>query len=267
MRRRTLPPPCLSDLPRAWQSSLAGFTCSFQTTGRSQATAFRLEATGRPTLYLKTELSGPFSELPWEVARLRWLAENGIACPRVLAATQEGGREWLMMTAVAGHDLAAPPNREPAQIVEIAAEALRHLHQLDISHCPFDHRREVRIAQAHARLKAGLVDEDDFDEDHLGRSAAELFEELELESACREELVVTHGDACLSNLLTEGARFSGFIDCGRLGRADLHQDLALMARSIHYELGEEWERAFLRCYGGAVDPERLAFYRLLDEFF
>lgn len=206
-------------------------------------------------------------ELPSEALRLRWLASRGIACPTIEREASDSGRNWLLISALAGQDLASSPALAPNQIIEIAARALRDLHNLDAAACPFDHRIDRRLEDARARVAAGAVDESDFDAEREGRTARDLFEELLARRPRGEELVVTHGDACLPNLIADQGRFSGFVDCSRLGVADRHQDLALAARSIGGNLGAPWAETFLRLYGGPVDPERLAFYRLLDEFF
>jgi len=254
-------------MPHRWRADLAGYSWTAQTIGRSSAAVFRLEASGRPTLFVKTAPAGPFSELPDEAARLRWLATHGIACPDVFAETREGQRDWLLTSMVPGRDLASSHDLTPGRIVEITAGALRNLHRLDVATCPFDHTLDRRINLARARVEAGIVDEADFDEKRQGRTAADLFEELLLRRPGGDDLVVTHGDACLPNLLADGDRFTGYVDCARLGVADRHQDLALALRSIRYNLGKPWVGHFLRCYGAEADPERLEFYQLLDEFF
>ena len=86
--------------------------------------------------------------------------------------------------------------------------------------------------------------------------------------------MVCHGDACLPNFLAdpETLEITGMIDVGRLGVADRHLDLALATRSIadtslNPSYGPAAADALLAAYGREVDPWRLDFYRLLDEFF
>lgn len=255
------------DLPPSLRDALSGYGWERQTIGHSDAGVFRLNAKDKPALFLKTEETGPFAELSDEVARLRWLAGQGIACPEVLGFEVHGERNWLLMSAVTGQDLASQAT--PAdKAIAIMATALRQLHALDLGSCPFDHSLARRIPLAHARMEAGAVDESDFDDERVGRTARSAFADLvALRPAC-EDLVVTHGDACLPNFMAEGDRFSGFIDCSRLGVADRHQDLALACRSIDYNFGEEWKVPFLALYGlPSADPDKLSYYCLLDEFF
>ncbi|OJU33800.1 MAG: APH(3') family aminoglycoside O-phosphotransferase [Alphaproteobacteria bacterium 65-37] len=255
------------DVPRAWQADLADYAWTAQEIGCSAAAVFRLDARGRPPLFVKIEPAGALEELPSEALRLRWLASQGVACPTIQREAIDSGQNWLLISALAGHDLASSPKLGADQIVEITARALRRLHELDIVSCPFDHGIDRRLEDARARVEAGAVDESDFDAEREGQTARDLFEELLARRPRGEDLVVTHGDACLPNLIADQGRFSGFIDCSRLGVADRHQDLSLAARSIRSNLGDPWGETFLRLYGGPVDPERLAFYQLLDEFF
>lgn len=255
-------------LPPRLRDLLAGYEWRQDALGRSEAHVFRLEAEGRAPVYLKTELADPLGELVGEVARLRWLASQGFACPQVIAHESDNEREWLLMGALVGADFVSAGQVPPIERVRLLADALRRLHAIDIATCPFDHRLETRIAEARARMLGGRVDEDDFDDSRLGRSAQDLFRELEETSPKTEDLVVTHGDACLPNFMADGNGFSGYIDCGRLGVADRHQDIALACGSIQRNFGEAFVAAFLEAYGNFEQwPEKMVYYRLLDEFF
>ncbi len=254
-------------LPPEWRIQLSSYHFERDEVGQSAAGVFKLVGDGKPDLFLKCEPAGPFGELPDEATRLLWLVGAGIACPNVVAQDVHDGQNWLLLSAIPGRDLSVAPIT-PQQCIEIMATALRLLHAVDTRSCPFDHRLSNRLAIARARMEAGEVDEDDFDDERLGQSAEDLFQLLETQKLEGADLVVTHGDACLPNLLALDGRFSGFIDCARLGVADRYQDLALAYCSVCDDFGEAWGQAFLDLYGvPQPDRAKLAYYQLLDEFF
>lgn len=255
------------DLPPALSPLLSDYDCRKDSLGQSASSVFLFAAEGRPPLVLKVEQAGPFDELGDEAERLEWLGKHGISCPRIVARGVHAQKTFLLMEAVEGVDLASSPLAAPEKVV-LLAEALRRMHALDADACPFDHRIAARISIAKLRADADLIDVTDFDEERLGKTAEELFVELNARIPKEGKLVVTHGDACLPNIIVNEGRFAGFIDCSRLGVADPYQDLALTCRSIAFNLGEEWVQPFLDLYGiRRADPEKLDFYCLLDEFF
>ncbi|ANL22794.1 aminoglycoside 3'-phosphotransferase protein [Rhizobium sp. N113] len=255
-------------LPGPLAARLSGYRMEREALGRSAASVFRLEGEGLPALYLKVEAAGRFGELADEAARLAWLKGCRLPCPEVIARESDGERNWLLVSALPGTDLASASALMPLARVELLAEALLDLHRLPIASCPFDHRLEMRLPVAKARMEAGIVDEEDFDPARLGKRAAELFAALESMRPTNEDLVVTHGDACLPNFVASRGQFFGYIDCSRLGVADRYQDIALACRSIAYNFGEALVQPFLDRYGlPAPDPARLGYYQLLDEFF
>lgn len=253
--------------PSAWRDRLQGYVWHAQTIGCSDADVFHLTGEGRRSLFVKAEPLRPLSELPGEIERLRWLSSQSELGPTVEAEVHEAGRIWVLMSEIPGRDLASSPDLAPHQIVEIAADALRQLHSLDIAACPFDQRLATKLAQVEANVAAGLVDEEDMDDERLGRNAVSVLEEALASRPSTEDLVVAHGDASMPNLMAADGRFTGFIDCGRLGVADRHQDLAIASWSIESNFGASFVGPFLARYGGEVDPARLHYYRLLDELF
>jgi aminoglycoside 3'-phosphotransferase-2 len=255
--------------PPVWQKRLQAYRWHRHAAGLSGADVFRLEAPCLPTLFVKVDDVSPFSEVAAEAPRLAWLSDQNLPCPQLLGFEVHAECNWLLASAVPGRDLAAEPILPGSSVIDALARALSVLHAASIDACPFDHRLAHRLAQAAARVEAGAVDTSDIGEPYRNRPPAELFALLMELKPAQEDLVVTHGDACLANILVDAwGTFTGFVDCGRLGVADRAQDLALACRSIEEDFDPAWVEPFLARYGStSLDPRRVAFYQLLDEFF
>jgi len=253
-------------VPPAIRAFVEGAHCDPIHIGKSTAAVFRLR-TRAGALFLKTRTAADGDSLEAEAERLRWLADR-LPVPEVLSFVKDDGREYLLVTSVPGVN-GVEAGREHAGSVAIGlARTLRGLHARPVDGCPFDQTAAARIEHARQRVAAGLVDETDFDEERIGRTARELLTEIEAWRPGNEASALTHGDPCLPNVMFDEGRFTGFVDCGRVGVADPYQDLALAARSIASQLGREWVGVFFTEYGVPKPDERkLAFYRLLDEFF
>lgn len=244
---------------------LAGRASAEITLGKSGAAVWRVDD-GHQTVFLKTEQLHALSEMPGEAARLSWLAGTGLPAPQLLDHFEQDGRYWLLMTALPGSDLTHSVVR-PEETVTILATALRQMHSLDLLTCPFDHRLDARLAAGAANVAAGLVDETDFDTDHEGWTVGAVLDWLLANRPPTGNLVVTHGDVSLPNIMAANGTFTGFIDCGRLGVADAWQDLAIACRSLSYNCGPGHVAAFLEAYGAPWDEERYRYYNALDELF
>jgi len=263
-----LPPPLAADLSKHARVEVG--------TGESGASVIRFErSTGSP-VFLKSRAFDPSSRarpLFDEAERLGWMHAVGLSVPAVLQYHDWKNREYLLLSALPGVDASTPrPKEQHSAVISALAAGLRTLHATNISACPFDHSIRVRLAEAEARVRAGDVDESDFDDARQGRSATDLYAELTACPRPPEDRVFTHGDYCLPNVLlvTDGAgvHVSGFVDCGNAGIADRYQDLALCARSVVQNLGPEWVPALFARYGlEHVDEAKVRYYQLLDEFF
>ena len=235
------------------------------TIGKSSASVWRI-AMGESGLFLKAEPTHDLAEMPAELLRLDYLAEMGFPAPRVVDEVGGDDFNWLLMTAVKGRDL-THLSSDPEVLIQVLAEGLKRLHALDPAHCPFDHSLDRRLKDAKANLLAGRIDEIDFDEERAGWTAQQVFDWLTANRPAETNRVVTHGDACLPNMLALDGRFSGVVDCARLGVADRWQDLALACSSLEFNGGKGLMADFLAAYGAEFDAERYAYYRALDDMF
>lgn len=225
------------------------------TTGKSGARVWR-----GPGVHRKQD--DP-AQLAAEAARLIWLSEHGIPCPTVISLDDDG----LVTTTLPGRPAHELPSHLWPRTAAAHAQVLHDLHRLPVEACPFDEMLATTLPRAHRAALTGGVDLTDLDAARRGWSAAQLLTALEATTPSDEDLVVCHGDpGCANVLFDDDGELAGILDVDRLGVADRCRDLAIAARSIRDRLGPPAAQALLDAYGRSVDPARLAFYRLLDEF-
>jgi aminoglycoside phosphotransferase len=206
------------------------------------------------------EKHGPAPEINAEVDVLNWCA---LSLPVARVIEQREG--VLIMSELPGMNL-AEVSLEHA--VNVMVEALGQIHSVPIEDCPFSASWSLRLHQAELRIQAGFVDEADFDDENLGRSAAAVLAELRSLPPPPDLSCFTHGDASLPNFLSLGGRLSGIVDLGRAGLTHPAQDWALALRSIRFNFGPDGEwmlRQHLPIH--CANEDLLRRFRLLDECF
>ncbi|MFE2752590.1 APH(3'') family aminoglycoside O-phosphotransferase [Actinosynnema sp. NPDC059335] len=244
------------------------------TSGESGAGVFRSEDGSR---YAKCVLPGEVASLEAERDRVAWLGGHGIPGPRVVDWRGGADGAVLVTTAVAG----VPADSVPAPTLMSAwgaiADAVRGLHALPARDCPFS--RDLTSMHARARDVVGrgavkpefllVEDQRTPPEELLARLTPQVQHRLAQEA---DDTVVCHGDLCLPNIILDpdSLTVAGFVDLGRLGRADRYADIALLLASSRLEKWTDDRQAdsadelFAARYGIALDRDRERFYLHLD---
>ncbi len=68
-------------------------------------------------------------------------------------------------------------------------------------------------------------------------------------------------------MILKNFRLSGFVVWAEAGIAFRYQDIALLARNVGYNFGEQWIPFVFECSEIEPDWEKIEFYKLLDKFF
>ena len=254
-------------LPAAVRPTVEGCTWFDSSGGYSQTRTIRLELPGQPSRFLKVAPESHWRELRSEKDRLEWLWGK-LPVPEVLSFEEERGKEFLLLSEIPGSDAASLPNGgSSADVVRLLATGLRMVHEVSIDRCPFDMSLQGEIERVRFNVANGLVDEADLESQHHGKTAEDLLQEVLSTRPADEDLVFTHGDYCLPNILIDGNEIAGFVDWSRAGVADRYKDIALVIRSLRWNLDEHLEKDFFDAYGiSDPDEAKIEYYILLDEF-
>ncbi|ESQ81786.1 hypothetical protein AEAC466_20400 [Asticcacaulis sp. AC466] len=257
-------------IPIVMSAQVNGYGWARDTIGESGAAVYRLDGKGRaPDFFLKHGKDAVADDVTDEMVRLGWLS-GFMPVSTVVQFVRTPNEAWLLMAAIQGKTayqiLAADPDARAA-VVDALAAFLRRLHAIPVNQCPFNSDHAFRLARARARIDAGLVETDDFDEEREGWTAEQVWEALQALLPFTPDPVVTHGDFSLDNLLIVDGEVIGCIDLGRVGIADRYQDLAILWNCLG-EFDPSLQDRLFQQYGiPDPDPGKLQFHLILDELF
>ncbi|NGN67802.1 APH(3'') family aminoglycoside O-phosphotransferase [Streptomyces sp. A7024] len=268
----------MSDHPGPWAVSPVRFGVDDGgwvpvTSGESGAAVFRSADAAR---FAKCVPAVDVVGLAAERDRVAWLRDQGVPGSRVLDWHSGEAGACLVTSAVSG----VPADQLSADDLRGAwgriADAVRRLHEVPVSQCPFRWGLDSMVALARDVVARGAVNPEFLPVEQQHTPGGELLDRLTPQLARRREqeaadTVVCHGDLCLPNIILDPGTLdvSGFIDLGRLGLADRYADLALLLTNAREtwkaeEQGRAADMAFAERYGIDLDHDRLRFYLHLD---
>lgn len=236
--------------------------------GRSNACIIHFPGSKGEGFYLKAVRQSKGEGLKRDYEVTSWLQDK-LPVPDVLYYTQTEEYEYLLLSEMPGKvSCDGHFRRDIRSVVRVLAEGLKMIHSVDISRCPFDQTLDQKLKQAEYNVSHGLVDETDFEPEWIHRTPQNILSELIATRPKTEDLVFTHGDYCLPNILIYENKLGGFIDLGRAGISDRYQDIAIACRSLSHNWGKEWVDHLLEDYGlSEIDEQKMEYYRLMDELF
>lgn len=205
----------------------------------------------------------------YEVNLLGWLMDK-LPVPQVLYWERRSGMEYLLMSEIKGSNgLTNLAGTDPSRLVYCLARGLKMIHSIDIRDCPFDQRLYIKLRNAEYNVDNGLISRENLRKERRMVPPRRTLEILRQKAGWEEDLVFTHGDYCLPNIIVNNGDISGFIDWGRGGIADRYQDISLAYRTIIGNFGSpRLAELFFKYYGlGKVDRGKLEYFILLDSLF
>ena len=255
------------ELPKTLMKITEEYIWEDHTCGYSGTKVFKLKSQ-QETIYLK--INQPHSDFNLEKEKiiLEWLTGK-LPVPTVKYFGVDNNIEYLLLSEIQGRNShIVNSDDEKRTNIEILAKALRIIHDIDIKDCPLDNHPNKLLKIAKLRMNEWSIDPKQFDERWQNKTPQQLYQEILEIKPNNYDLVFSHGDYCLPNIMIHNGQLSGFIDWPYGGINDRYYDFAAVAWSIGYNFGEEWVQLFFDNYGiKKIDWERIKFYQMLNEFF
>jgi kanamycin kinase/aminoglycoside 3'-phosphotransferase-2 len=214
------------------------------------ACTYLLEGADGTRRFLKVQDADSYEPLNIQKQRLEWLAGK-LPVPKVLYYEKTSDNEYMITAEIPGIDgISKFPEEALQDIVVTIAKGLKTIHSIPIEDCPYDNSLKNYLTIARNSFYEGRVDPEElitkFGYGDVEKAYREL---LDISGEIVEELVFTHGDYSMPNVMLKDGEISGFLDLGGCGMADPYADLAIAEKSIIRNYGEEYVNLFYKAYG------------------
>ncbi|PKK93468.1 MAG: hypothetical protein CVV61_04465 [Tenericutes bacterium HGW-Tenericutes-6] len=254
----------IQGLPKDIYEYIKNKACHKVTLGMSTASVFLCD-----DIVLKMDQTS--YEISHEIDVLRKLEPLEIT-PRLIDFIEEKSMIYAIIQKLEGEDLSQSTHlKDPIRLIDLLIEGLHILWSIPTSNLDINYTLDDKLKEAEKRINEGLVDHNDFDESIIKNrfsSAHEILQHLKTHQPIIKDLVLSHGDYCLPNICATHKKVTGFIDLGRVGLDSKHQDIALCARSILYNLEDDiYQKMFYEKLNIPIDFDLIDYYLLLDELF
>lgn len=201
-----------------------------------------------------------------EYQKLTWL-KGKLPVPDVIIFIQENETDYLITSEVKGDMLCSKYYQDnPLKGIQVLKEAFDKIKTVNITNCPFDNTNNMKISLIKKRIENNLVDER-----NLSDKAKEKFETLKNmmvyleENKPKEDLMFSHGDISLPNVIAHKDHLIGFIDLGECGIADKWFDLAICEKSIIRNYGMKYIDMFYEVLGIKREADKVEYYLFMLE--
>ena len=177
-------------------------------TGESGAKVFKVSS-DTASYYLKIETAA--GELEEEYQKTRWL-QGKLEVPGILYFGEENKNKYMLLTEINGKILCDKEHiRNPEAAIKLLAEGLVKLGGVDTDSCPFDNRLEKKLEKAAENVRLNRVNMTDWEETTKFSNPESLLNYLYKNRPPENEVIFTHGDYCLPNIMAELGEITGFI--------------------------------------------------------
>lgn len=256
--------------PAELKARLAGYRCRHVWDGYVTDVFRCQKLDGNSALYLKRYRRRSWQNGLKEEQVLVWLRDK-LPVAEVVAFDSDRYYHYLLLKELQGVPAHKLIRKIPEKrMLELMVKAMLQMHAVPIQNCPFDETMPAKLVRLRFLLDKGWLRKDTYNSKSL-RSAEQDYRYLCEHLSVQEEVIFTHGDFCLPNILLTDEKITGFVDLADAGPGDRYMDICTLANTMCYNYNQPdkfnyYCQNIFELYGiNDPDWEKLQYYRLVNE--